>query len=138
MVVTIEDGVATIVFANASKRLRGIGLLLDVAGDPQLVKKVTLPELAYIVPEWVAHAAGMVAPLPIKPPKAPVTVSPVPATEPTVEAAPIPPQRGYDDGKPDMDWSRSAMDTYAANLGLNPRHYHNKTAVLEAIRAAEA
>ena len=45
--------------------------------------------------------------------------------------------RGYDDGKPDEDWSRGALNSYASNLGLNAAAMPNKKAVLTAIRAAE-
>lgn len=118
--VTVEDGQATVVFTDPTLRLRGVGDLLHAAGsDPYLVVKVTQPRIAYVVPEQVARAAGLIDQLPIGP------------------AAVVEPH-GYDDGKPDMDWSRAAMDEYATKLGLDPKQYHNKPSVLEAIRAAKA
>ena len=119
VVVTVEDGVATVVFPDEQTRLAGVTALLAASEDPKDVQKVTLPQVAYVVPEAVAQTAGVVEDLPIKPAPAP--------------AAPT-----YDDGKPDMDWSRAAIDAYAIKLGLDPKQYHNKTAVLEAVRAAEA
>lgn len=43
---------------------------------------------------------------------------------------------GYDDGLPDADWSRSALDAYAAGIGLDPKEFKNKPALLAAIRSA--
>lgn len=45
----------------------------------------------------------------------------------------------YDDGKPDADWSRAALNSYAVKLGIgDAKGMPNKTAVLDAIRAVEA
>lgn len=119
--VTIEDGVATVVFTDPALRLPGVGALLYAAVDPFDVQKVTHPDVAYVVPESVARGAGLVDDVVI-PPATPAT----------------PEQHGYDDGKPDMDWSRAAMDEYAVGLGIDPKQHHNKGALLKAIRAAEA
>lgn len=56
----------------------------------------------------------------------------------TVESAPVEKASTaatYDDGKPDMDWSRSDMDAYAEGLGLDPKKFSNKEKLLAAIRA---
>lgn len=45
--------------------------------------------------------------------------------------------RNYDDGKPDADWTRKALDDYAAKIGLNPKNYGKKDDILAAIRDAE-
>lgn len=45
--------------------------------------------------------------------------------------------KGYDDGKPDADWSRAALNEYATRLGLDPNSFSNKKAVLDAIREVE-
>lgn len=134
-VVTIEDGVATIVFSGEESRLAGVAALLAAADDPKTVQKVTLPEVAYVVAEDVARSAGLVDGTPAPPPAA-VTAATGPAA-PVTAPAPAPPAPNYDDGKPDLDWSRSALDAYAAKLGLDPKQYRNKDAVLEAVRAAE-
>lgn len=54
-------------------------------------------------------------------------------------SAPAPESTGsYDDGKPDMDWSRSALNDYATNLGItDAASLPNKQAVLDAIRVIE-
>lgn len=39
-----------------------------------------------------------------------------------------------DDGEPDMDWHRDALDEYAAERGVDTTALPNKAAVLEAIR----
>jgi len=118
--VTIEDGVAYVVFTDPSLRARGLGALLAAADNPHDVGKVTHPELAYVVPLEVARAACLVDWLNGE-------------TAPPATA----PEHSYDDGKPDMDWSRAAMDEYAVGLGLDPKKHHNKGALLKAIRAAE-
>lgn len=43
----------------------------------------------------------------------------------------------YDDGKPDMDWSRADMNAYAKGLGLDPKQFSNKEKLLEGIRDAD-
>lgn len=113
--VSIEDGVATVEFLDRNLRGRGIGALL-AAGGPASVTKVTLPRLAYMVPASVAKDAGMLDGFP--PPK-------------KAEAP-----KGYDDGLPDMDWSRAAINSYAAEAGVaSPADLPNKQAVLDAIAA---
>lgn len=47
-------------------------------------------------------------------------------------------QVNYDDGQPDADWSRKALDDFARGIGLDPGEFKNKQAVLDAIRAAQA
>jgi hypothetical protein len=140
MEVIIEDGMASIVFPSRAARLRGVNDLLRAAGDPSLVVKVTLPEVAYIVPEAVARSAGFVdVKLPGTPTPAPAAAT-APAgapTGPVTAPPPIPGVGGYDDGKPDMDWSRGALDAYATGLGIDPKQYRNKESVLEAIRSVE-
>lgn len=56
--VHIEDGEATVRFLGAAAH--GVGRLLDAADTPHQVQKVTAPEFAYVVPVWVARAAGFV------------------------------------------------------------------------------
>lgn len=119
--VTIEDGEATIEFSD--RRLRGGGLsALLAAGGPGAVTKVTLPRAAYVVPVAVAQAAGMYDGY----------SQPKPAPKPAGK-----PAKGYDDGYPDMDWSRAAINEYAANAGVaSPGDLPNKQAVLDAISAS--
>lgn len=66
--VTVEDGVATVVFVDGAGLGEGVDSLLTAAGDPGLVGKVTLPEEAFIVPSLVAVAAGFLdaSPAPVK------------------------------------------------------------------------
>lgn len=46
--------------------------------------------------------------------------------------------RNYDDGSPDSDWTRAALNNYATDLGIaDAAGLPNKQAVLDAIRAAE-
>ncbi len=115
--VTIEDGVATIEFLDRGLRGRGVGALL-AAGGPSAVTKVTLPRTAYVVPVSVAAAAGMLDGY----------------TPPKAAPAAAPPPKGYDDGLPDMDWSRAAINEYATKVGVaSPADLPNKQAVLDAI-----
>ena len=46
---------------------------------------------------------------------------------------------GYDDGQPDMDWSRKAIDDFAARLDppIDTTGEKNKQAAIDAIRAAQ-
>lgn len=127
--VYVDDDMAMVVFPRG-QRLRGVAALLIAAkGRPELVQKVTLPEVAYVVPVEVARSAGLI--------DGSTPSTPAPATQPPQEPS-APPTMGYDDGKPDMDWSRAALEKYAADLGLDGKHYRNKDALLEAIRDAEA
>ena len=55
-------------------------------------------------------------------------------------SAPTPPAptSTYDDGLPDLDWSRAALNEYAVNLGItDAAALPNKQAVLDAIRVIE-
>ncbi|AQT78321.1 hypothetical protein B1R94_02320 [Mycolicibacterium litorale] len=118
MNVLVEDGEATIEFVDQSLRGSGLGKLLSVGG-PQQVRKVTRPRVAYIVPEAVARDAGFID-----------GEQPAPKNE----------SKGYDDGLPDSDWSRPALNEYAAKLEppLNPADYSNKELLLAAIKTAIA
>lgn len=115
--VLVEDDEATIEFVDQSLRGQGLGKLLK-AGGPERVRKVTRPTVAYIVPESVARAAGFID-------------GEAPAAEPA-------PSKGYDDGLPDMDWSRKAIDDYAATLtpALDTTGEANKHDALNAITKA--
>jgi hypothetical protein len=44
----------------------------------------------------------------------------------------------YDDGFPDADWTRKALDGYALARGIDAKSLPNKQAVLDAINAAKA
>ena len=55
--VDVVDGVATVAFTNIAERGVGIAALLKAAGDPSLVRKVTRPRGAYVVPVGVAERA---------------------------------------------------------------------------------
>ncbi|MCV6982098.1 hypothetical protein H7I53_17935 [Mycolicibacterium pulveris] len=121
--VSVEGGVATIDFVDRSQRGVGIGRLLRAAGDPGLVEKRTGgPRPVYRVPVRVAAKAGMI-------------------DRPTRPAAPQPPaapSRGYDDGWPDMDWSRRAINEFAGAAMTPPLDVTgepNKRAALDAIEA---
>lgn len=124
--VLVEDALATIEFVDNSKRGVGLAALLKVGG-PESVSKVTRPRVAYIVSEGVARAAGM------------LDESSTPAVDTEAPAADGP--KGYDDGYPDADWSRPALNEYATKLGIPDAHkLPNKPAVLKAIadRPAES
>jgi hypothetical protein len=133
--VEIEDGYATIEFLTP--RLRGIGLgALLAVGGPQSIEKRTRPRTTYTVPEAVARAAGLLdEPNFDKGGELPAAVTAAATkAEPVVSR----PSRGYDDGLPDMDWSRSSLDTYAREkLGIDPSGLRTKADVLAAIRAAQ-
>jgi hypothetical protein len=118
--VLIEDGVAEIVFVDRAKRGPGLTALL-AAGGAESVQKVTRPRSAYRVPEVVARAAGLLDE----------------ASAPEHHPEPAPP-KGYDDGHPDMDWSRGDINTYATQLGIDAEKLPNKQAVIDAIHDAEA
>lgn len=131
--VTVQDGTATVVFTDPALRGDGITALLTAAESPVDVQKVTLPEQAYVVPEDVARQAGLLDGTSVTPTPKPAAVTAAP--EPVTALAPAV-SHSYDDGLPDMDWSRAALDEYAVKLGLDPKQYRNKDAVLDAIRAA--
>lgn len=57
--VVVEDGFATIEFVDRSLRGPSLAKLLEVGTPPELIEKVTLPRLAYIVPEGNARLAGL-------------------------------------------------------------------------------
>lgn len=57
--VVVEDGFATIEFVDRSLRGPGLAKLLEVGTPPELIDKVTIPRLAYIVPEGNARLAGL-------------------------------------------------------------------------------
>lgn len=124
--VVIENGFATIDFVDPKLKGPGLSKLLKVT-PPELVMKRTGvgPRAAvYVVPESYARLAGL-------------------HDEPAESATPDEPatpevKHGYDDGKPDGDWSRAALNEYAANLGLDPAEYKNAALILAAIRAKEA
>jgi hypothetical protein len=134
--VEVEDGYATVEFLD--RRLRGVGIgALLAAGGPEAVEKLTRPRTAYRVPESVARAAGLLdEPADFDrggdlPPAAK-------AVTPKAEKVVGPPSRGYDDGLPDSDWSRAALDNYAAHeLGLDTTGMRTKADVLAAIRAQQ-
>ena len=119
--VDIEDDEATVAFVDRTRKGPGLNALLKVGG-PENVRKVTLPREAYVVPVWVARDAGLTEDAP-----APADVDDTPVNDPNA-----------DDGLPDMDWSRKAINEYAANVGVvDPEKLGNKQDVIDAIKAAE-
>lgn len=120
VVTTVEDGFATIDFVDRKQRGPGLQRLIALYG-PEVIETLTRqgPRRLYRVPEGNAREAGLLD------------------GGPVVEEIIVPVKQTYDDGKPDADWSRPALDEYAASIGLNPREYPNKGAILKAIRAAE-
>lgn len=119
----VADGTATIEFVDPA--LRGLALTklfaaVKAAGlDPSVVVKTTRP-LAYSAPESVVRAAGLL-------------------DEAALSDEPAQPPKGYDDGEPDMDWSRAAIDEYAAKLDppLDTTGEKNKQDAIDAIKAAQ-
>lgn len=118
--VTVEDGFAVIEFVDPSKRGQGLARLFEVGTPPELVEKRTRPTVTYTVPEGNARAAGLLD-------------DGEPAADPDAG-------KGYDDGLPDMDWSRKAIDDYAAKLDppLDTTSEANKHDALDAIKAAQS
>lgn len=122
--VSVEDGVATVEFVDRSKAEAGLRALLAAAEpDPHVVDYRTSPS-RYVVPEGVARKAGLL-------------------DEPNQaagdeEKAPAEPPKGYDDGKPDMDWSRKDIDDYAGTLNppLDVTGEKNKELAIAAIEEA--
>lgn len=119
--VLVADGVATIDFVDGSKRGPGLGRLFAVGTPPELVRKLTRsgPRPVYQVPVAYAQKAGLLDEA-AAPPEKPVAVS-----------------QGYDDGEPDMDWSRAALNEAATKAGVvDADKLPNKEAVLAAYRDA--
>lgn len=122
--VSIEDDTATVVFRDRTRWLANLGRLLGAADDPQQVRKVTFPEVAYIVPVEVARAAGFVD----EPPRDHTGVTAEQGALPAGDTAPA---------GPDMTWSRPDLNTFAARLGVaDAGKMRTKQEVLAAITAA--
>lgn len=115
---TVEDGFATIHFADNEKRGPGLAALLEHT-PPELIDKRTRPRVTYTVPEGNAREAGLL-------------------DGSFDDPGPAGDGQGYDDGEPDLDWSRPALDAAAVELGLDPAEYSNKPKLLDAIREAKA
>lgn len=114
--VLVADGVAEIDFVDKSKRGPALAKLFEVGTPPEQVTKVTRPRVLYSVPVEYARKAGLIdGSEPAEGPSAP---------------------KGYDDGKPDMDWSRKAINEYAAGLKppLDTTGEKNKEDALDAIK----
>lgn len=120
IVTTVEDGFAYVDFVDGKQRGRYLSRLIAEFGA-EVIETLTRsgPRRIYRVPEGNARAVGL--------------VDGVPATAPE----PAPTETNYDDGKPDADWHRAALDEYAVGLGLNPKDYRSKATLLKAIRAAD-
>lgn len=113
--VGVADGEATIEFLDRDKLSAGLNALLAAAEpDPHVVAYKTSPS-RYVVPEAVARAAGLL--------------------DGRAPTKPVEPPKGYDDGQPDMDWSRPAIDEFAARLTppLDTTGEKNKPNALKAI-----
>lgn len=122
--VSIEDDTATVVFRDRTRWLANLGRLLGAADDPQQVRKVTFPEVAYIVPVEVARAAGFVD----EPPRDHTGVTAEQGALPAGDTAPA---------GPDMTWSRPDLNAYATNLGVaHAEKLPRKQDVLAAINEA--
>ena len=120
IVTTIEDGFAIVDFVDPSKRGPGLRRLIELYG-PEVIETLTRtgPRRLYRIPEGNASAAGLL--------DAPVEAPPVEYEAPVTGP-------NYDDGFPDADWHRGALNEYAAKLGIeNPTKLPNKAAVLKAI-----
>ena len=121
--VSVEDGVATVEFVDSSLRgtsLADLFVAVEAAGlDPGVVVKRTRP-LSYSAPESVVRAAGL------------LDDGTAPVEEPVKDA------KGYDDGLPDMDWSRKAIDDFASKLepALDTTDEKNKPDAIDAIKNA--
>lgn len=132
--VVVENGFATIEFVDRSLRGPGLAKLLAVGTPPELIDKVTLPRLAYIVPEGNARLAGLLDEA--EPPNfAEGGVIPADADLPetlpdTAHVVPV----SWPDGDPDDDWKRAELDAYASAHGLDTRELPNKAAALAAIQ----
>lgn len=122
--VLVEDGFAIIDFTDQALRGRGLAKLLERT-PPEFIEKLTRghgPRPVYRVPEGNAREAGLLD-----------DSGPV---DELAEPDPVP--KGYDDGQPDMDWSRKDIDDYAAKLtpSLDTTGEPNKQAALAAIASA--
>lgn len=120
VVVEVEDGFAIIDFVDRKKRGPGLRKLVERYG-PEVIETLTRtgPRRMYRVPEGNAREVGLIDTPPV--PAAPVAAAPAVT---------------YDDGFPDADWHRAALDEYAEKIGIaNAAKLPNKTAVLSAIRA---
>lgn len=121
--VDVEDGFATIEFVDRSKRGQGLTTLLALT-SPDNIEKQTRPRTAYRVPVDVARAAGLL--------DEPTEPAEDVAVDETTEPAAA---KGYDDGLPDDDWTRPAVNEYAAKIGIpEPDKMKNKDLVLAAIK----
>ena len=122
--VSVEDGVATVEFVDSSLRgtsLADLFVAVEAAGlDPGVVVKRTRP-LSYSAPESVVRAAGL------------LDDGTAPVDEPVEDEKPT-----YDDGLPDMDWSRKAIDDFASKLepALDTTDEKNKPDAIDAIKNA--
>lgn len=165
--VLIEDGLATIDFVDRSLKGPGLARLLEVAPADQIEKLTRSgPRPVYRVPEGFARAAELLddpaptdddadadEPAPVTesesavigfveadgptPEPAEVVGADTPDAAPVLETPAPASTQGYDDGEPDMDWSRKAIDAYAANKltpPLNTSGEDNKRDALTAIR----
>lgn len=114
--VTVVDGFASIEFVDSEKRGPGLKKLLEHT-PAELIEKRTRPRVTYTVPEGNAREAGLL--------------------DDGADVDTADDGKGYDDGKPDMDWSRKAIDDYAAELTppLDTTGEANKHDALDAIKA---
>ena len=119
IVAIVEDGFATIDFVDPAQRGPGLSRLIALYGA-EVIETLTRtgPRRLYRVPEGNAREAGLL--------------------DTAARPAPLPVEgTNYDDGKPDADWHRAALDAYAVAVGIpNAARLPNKHAVLDAIRAA--
>lgn len=113
--VIVDDGEATIEFVDQSKRGPGLAELFKHVADPADVEKRTRPN-RYVVPESAARAAGL--------------LDDSAESEPDVAEKPT-----YDDGVPDDDWRRDAINDWASKtLKLDVSGLPNKGEALTAIK----
>ncbi|WP_301121053.1 hypothetical protein [Mycolicibacterium fortuitum] len=152
--VEVEDGFARIEFVDRSLRGRGLGKLLEVGTPPELIDKVTRPQLAYIVPEGNARLAGLLDEADVQ--DAIVGTAEIPDGAPVpdpvfAEGGPLPDgsqpvlggsgedvlPKSWPDGEPSDQWKRPELDAYARSKGIDPTELPNKDEVLAAIEAKE-
>lgn len=93
-------------------------------------------------PRPASYAPSASVPRPRRSPSGQATIASVvqavsPVLEQAVASAVEESTRSYDDGKPDADWSRAALNKYARGIGVDPSQYSNKSALLSAIRSFE-
>lgn len=121
--VLVEDGIASIEFVDPS--LRGVGLTeLFKHAPADQVHRLSRPSVHYRVPVEYARAAGL------------LDEAAIGESDDADEGA-----QGYDDGFPDMDWKRDAIDKFAAELEppagpLDTTGEPNKPAAIAAIKKA--